>query len=84
MAVIVKYKGDHFLCYGTTSNGNARLITSAGKKYSGTPSTAKLEVVRKKLQHRDFNGHQYVSTKAGIFSCSTGKAVVNPDILALF
>jgi len=84
MAVIVKYKGEYFLNYGVTSNGNARLITAEGKKYSGTPNTDKLEVIRKKLQHREFNGHTYVETKVGVFSCSTGKLVANPDILALF
>jgi hypothetical protein len=83
MAVIVKYKEEHFLCYGKTSNGLARLIKSDGTKYSGTPYPDKLEVVRKKLIHVEFNGHTYVNTKMGVFSCSTGKKVSNPDILTV-
>jgi hypothetical protein len=83
MAVIVKYKGKHFLWYSTTSNSNARLIDSEGKKYSGTPAVDKLEIIRKKLVHATFIGHTYVKTKQGAFSCSTGKPVINTDILNL-
>jgi hypothetical protein len=84
MAVAVKYKGNTYLWYGKSKLGHARLLKSDGTKYSGTPTKDKLVVLHKKLQHRDFNGHKYVMTKQGVFSCTTGNPVINPDITKLF
>lgn len=84
MSTIVKYKGSTFLWYANTKLGAAKLITSTGVKYSGTPNTALLKVVPKELVHKSFNGHEYVQTKLGIFSCSTGNKVVHEAILNMF
>ena len=83
MACVVSYRGAYFLYYRNNASGLAQLIKADGTKYSGTPRPEHLDVV-KKLESRSYNGHEYVSTKQGVFSLSTGAKMVHPDILRLF
>jgi hypothetical protein len=84
MVYIVRYKGEYYLWYASTSNGAAKLINQHGVKFSGTPSPSKLEIVEELTNIREFNGHRYVETKQGIFSLSTGNLVVDSNILKAF
>lgn len=76
---VVKYNDDYYLLYAMTSNGSAKLIKSDGLKYSGTPKLDKLKHV-KDLHTTSFNGHDYILTTQGIFSCSTGKFIMLQNI----
>jgi hypothetical protein len=80
---IVMYKDQYFLFYKQNKAGLAQLINSGGNKFSGTPHIEKLSII-KELPVKSFNGHEYVSTKQGIFSCSTGKRITHPEIIKLF
>ena len=80
---VVSYKGKFFLHYRNNSSGLAQLVNSEGKKVSGTPHPDKLQTV-KTLRAKLFNGHYYVATKQGIFSCSTGMKISDPKIVGMF
>ena len=80
---VVKYKEEFFVHFSNTANGNAKLLNSNGVIFSGTPSPAKLTPV-KKIECVKYNGHLYFKTKIGVFSCSTGKKVVDVNILNKF
>lgn len=82
MASVVKYNGKIYLWYKTNSSGFAQLINENGIKFTGTPKPDKLEVI-KHLRTVGFNGHEYVGTKQGVFSCTTGEKVTHPEILRL-
>lgn len=83
MPYVVKYKGEYYLHYANTKNGKAKLLKPDGKKFSGTPGTDKLEVVRT-LKTKSFNGSEYCKTKVGVVSCSTGNIIKDSNVLALF
>ena len=83
MCAVVLYKSKYYLHYRTNESGFAQLVDEHGAKFSGTPSPSKLQVV-KTLKPRTYNGHQYVQTKQGVFSLSTGAKMCHPDILVLF
>ena len=83
MVEVVTYKEKYFIHYKTNSSGLAQLIDDEGKKFSGTPSPAKLKFI-KSLVCRLFNEHWYFSTKIGIFSKSTGNIITDRNIIKLF
>lgn len=89
---VVKYKDQIYLYLGTTSNGSARLAVASVREhkgakhlnmFSGTPSLDKLEPI-KTLPKKEFNGNEYVQTKLGVVSLSTGLLPVQGNILELF
>lgn len=80
---VVKYKGDYYVWYKTTSDGYAQLIDARGNKFSGTPSPANLEL-KQVIYCKEFNKHWYFSTKIGCFSMSTGDKITHPEILKMF
>jgi hypothetical protein len=82
MAKVVKYNGKIYLWYKTNNAGFAQLINEHGIKFTGTPNPAKLEVL-KELPCVEFNGHNYVITKQGVYSCTTGDKVTHPEILRI-
>ena len=83
MVTIVQYKGVFFVHFSNTAAGKAKLLTTSGTVFSGTPEVSKLTVV-KQLTTKSFNGHEYFKTKIGIFSCSTGHKICDSNITGLF
>ncbi len=79
---VVKYKEEFFVWYQTNASGFAQLIDKEGKKYPGTPTPAKLEVV-KMIPCIEFNRSWYFRTKIGAFSAVTGGRITHPKILEL-
>lgn len=85
MPVAIRYKGEIYLCYKKVEH-RAHLLDSQGKKYPGTPffELTKMQIVKSDFQVREFNKHNYVQTKLGIFSMTTGSKVAMKEILDLF
>jgi hypothetical protein len=80
---VVEYMGGYFVWYKTNSSKFAQLLTSTGDKWCGTPSIDKLKVI-KEINCKKYNRSWYFMTKIGCFSATTGKKVVDPNILGLF
>jgi hypothetical protein len=80
---VVKYNNKYYVLFNKTSEGRAKLLSSTGLIYSGTPMLEKLTFV-KELPYTKYNGHWYVLTKQGIFSCSTGKFTLYAPIVKRF
>jgi hypothetical protein len=80
---VVTYKNEYYLLYAVNSVNKAKLIKPDGLKYSGTPNLDKLTLVKERPMVT-FNGHQYIYTKQGIFSCSTGNHISSFDIFVKF
>jgi hypothetical protein len=83
MPKLVTYKGKWYIWYKTNDAGYAQLIDTDGKKFSGTPSPEKLEIITE-WQSKQFNNNNYFMTQFGCFSESTGNKIVQPEILKLF
>jgi hypothetical protein len=83
-AYVVSYKGAMFLWYRTV-NGRARLLNANGTKFPGTPAVVNVaHWVVKTIPALEFNRNWYVSTKQGVFSCSTGHKVIDTNIISMF
>jgi hypothetical protein len=80
MAAVVKYNGRICLWYKTNESGFAQLILENGVKFTGTPKPDKLTIL-KTLVTVTYNNHEYVSTKQGVFSCTTGNKITHEDII---
>lgn len=91
---IVKYKGQYCLIININNAGFLQMLDSKGKKMIGTPTPQKVEdtgktcpvryhLVRNK-EGKVIERHDYVKTKLGVFSCSTGNKIVQPRIVSLF
>ena len=78
---VVEYNNKYYLYLGTTKGGRARLISSNGHKFSGTPGIGKLTVVGIREIYTHPNGCEYVSTIQGAFSLASGKLVTNEFML---
>lgn len=83
LPAVVRYKEQYFVCFAMNYYGKAKLISVNGSIYTGTPEMDKLTLV-KPLATKSFNGHNYFKTKLGVFSCSTGRKIVQSDIVNLF
>ena len=80
---IVEYNGKSYLHYKTNSKGFAQLVGVNGVHFSGTPRPDKLKVI-KTYTTKNFNGHDYVKTQVGIFSCTSGNRIRAKEINAIF
>ena len=70
---VVIYKGKYYLFLRINTSGKAQLLTAEGKKYSGTPEMGKItELVNYKLKRYSYNTYNYVYTKLGLVSLTTG------------
>lgn len=74
---IVKYKGEYFLYLGNNSSGFARLLDSNLNIYSGTPKEDKLEHVKTLDVRYVYRNKEYVETKQGMISLTTGKVMTS-------
>jgi len=80
---VVRYNDNLYVWYKTNTSGKAQLINGEGNKFSGTPNPDKLTFVRS-IPCKEFNNHHYFMTAIGCFSATTGRKIVNTDILNIF
>jgi hypothetical protein len=72
---VVKYNGKTYLLWNINNSGKAQLIGIDGSKFSGTPSTSKLQVIGG-YKTTMYNGTKYIVTDNNtIYSTATGKKV---------
>ena len=72
---VVKYNGKTYLLWNINNSAKAQLIGIDGSKFSGTPSTSKLQVIGG-YKTTMYNGTKYIVTDNNIiYSTATGKKV---------
>jgi len=81
---VVKYNDQVYLHYRNNPIGLAQLIDQKGNKFPGTPSPDKLVVMKSDYFVTEYNGHNYVMTKQGIFSLTSGNKIESSAIFRIF
>jgi hypothetical protein len=72
---VVEYNGTKWLLWNITDKNKAQLITTEGKKFSGTPNLDKLKVISY-LPSTVYNGVDYIVTpNENVYSLATGVKV---------
>ena len=80
IAYVVVWEGKHYLYFKRTNTGQARLVSADGKVVPIAVPTSDLKVV-KKLKATNINGVNYVNSKSGVFSLSTGRKIKQKSIV---
>jgi hypothetical protein len=72
---VVTYNNQYFLLWNINETNKAQLITSAGKKFSGTPDVSKLTWVKTLPSVEYLNASYLVDKHNRIFSLASGNEV---------